>query len=152
MEDKRLAAQFVARNRAHDAPPLDKIFVRDLVLDCEIGVFHEEKGVTQKVRFNVDLSVRPHTAHLDDDIEQVISYDIIVEGIKALLAEGHINLVETLAEDIAKHCLKDPRAVKAVVRVEKLDKEPGAVGVEIVRQSAPAESVNVYQLHSEPND
>lgn len=138
MQDDVLAAQKSPLSQADETQPLDKIFVRDLVLDCEIGVFHTEKGVTQRVRFNVDVDVLPHTAHLEDDFDQVISYDMIMDGIKAILAEGHINLVETLAERIAAHCLTDPRAAKVVVRVEKLDKEPEAVGVEIVRYAASA--------------
>ena len=42
-------------------------------------------------------------------------------------------MIETLAEDVARHCLAHPRAARVVVKIEKLDKEPGAVGVEIVR-------------------
>lgn len=133
MQDEALAVKSDISSSPQGTQPLDKIFVRDLVLDCEIGVFHNEKGVTQRVRFNVDVDVLPNTAYVEDDFDQVISYDMIMEGIKDILSEGHINLVETLAERIADHCLTDPRAAKVVVRVEKLDKEPDAVGVEIVR-------------------
>lgn len=145
MDNKVLSARLVSLQRPREAPPLDRVFVRDLVLDCEIGVFHNEKGVTQRVRFDVELEVRAHSAHTDDDIAKVISYDTIIDGIKAILGEGHINLVETLAERIAQFCLDDPRAVQVRVRVEKLDKEPGAVGVEIVRQAPPPEAANVYR-------
>jgi 7,8-dihydroneopterin aldolase/epimerase/oxygenase len=60
----------------------------------------------------------------------------VVEGIRRILGEGHINLVETLAERIAAQCLDDHRIVGAKVRVEKLDVMPeaSAVGVEIERQ------------------
>jgi hypothetical protein len=34
---------------------------------------------------------------------------------------------------VARHCLVHPRAASVKVMIEKLDKEPGAVGVEIVR-------------------
>jgi dihydroneopterin aldolase len=37
---------------------------------------------------------------------------------------------------VARRCLSHPRAARVTVRIEKLDKEPGAVGVEIVRSSA----------------
>jgi len=48
-------------------------------------------------------------------------------------ADGHTNLVETLAERIAERCLSDKRIVSVLVRVEKLERGPASVGVEIVR-------------------
>ena len=118
---------------AHDAPVLDRVFIHDLVLDVEIGVHNYEKGATQRVRFSVDVDLTPASHALDDDISRTFDYDTIISGIKAIVAHGHINLVETLAEDVARHCLAHPRAARVVVKIEKLDKEPGAVGVEILR-------------------
>ena len=68
-----------------------------------------------------------------DQIAEVPSYDDILKGIRAIVSEGHINLVETLAERIASHCLNDKRIVQVRVRIEKLERGPDAVGVEIVR-------------------
>jgi dihydroneopterin aldolase len=113
---------------------LDRIFVHDYVRDVEIGVYHHEKGVTQRVRFSVDVDVIPSADPLDDDIGRAFDYDTIVDGIKAIMARGHINLVETLAEEVAEHCLAHPRAARVTVSIEKLDKDPGAVGVEIIRR------------------
>lgn len=111
----------------------DRVFVHDLVLDVEIGVYTHEKGVTQRVRFSVDVDVIPATVALDDNIARAFDYDMIIKGIKDIITRGHINLVETLAERIADHCLAHPRAASVLVRIEKLDKEPGALGVEILR-------------------
>jgi dihydroneopterin aldolase len=114
--------------------PYDRVFVHDLVLDAEIGVYSHEKGVTQRARFSVDIEVAPSDEAVDDEISRVLDYDTIISTIKAILAEGHINLVETLADEIATRCLAHPRAAMVRVKIEKLDKEPGAVGVEIVRR------------------
>jgi dihydroneopterin aldolase len=64
-----------------------------------------------------------------------VCYADVVEDIRGLLAQGHINLVETLADRIAAQCLADRRVLSAKVRVEKLDVMPeaSAVGVEIER-------------------
>jgi dihydroneopterin aldolase len=64
-----------------------------------------------------------------------VCYAEVVADIRKLLADGHINLVETLAERIAAQCLDDHRILAAKVRVEKLDimPEASAVGVEIER-------------------
>jgi len=114
--------------------PYDLVFVHDLVLDAEIGVYSNEKGVTQRARFSVDIEVTPPDQPIGDEIGRVLDYDTIIKTIKDILAEGHINLVETLADEIAGRCLAHPRAVSVKVKIEKLDKEPGAVGVEIVRR------------------
>lgn len=111
-----------------------KIFVRDLVLPCRIGVYSHEKHAEQRVRINLELACHEHPA-INDEHHNVVCYAEIVAGIRALLADGHINLVETLAERIAAMCLEDHRVIGAKVRVEKLDVMPeaSAVGVEIER-------------------
>jgi dihydroneopterin aldolase len=115
---------------------LDRIFVHDYVRDVEIGVHHHEKGVTQRVRFSVDVDLTPAPASLEDDIGRTFDYDEIIGGINTIIARGHINLVETLAEEVAQHCLSHPRTARVFVKIEKLDKDPGAVGVEIIRGGA----------------
>lgn len=136
MEERlRRTAAKLARS---EAKTLDRVFMHDLVLDVEIGVYTHEKGVTQRVRFSVDVDVLPASVALDDDIGRAFDYDTIIKGIKEIIARGHINLVETLAEEVASNCLSHPRASAVKVTIEKLDKEPGAVGVEIVRSKGSA--------------
>jgi dihydroneopterin aldolase len=136
MEERvRRTAAKLARS---EAKPLDRVFMHDLVLDVEIGVYTNEKGVTQRVRFSVDVDVLPPTVAVDDDIGRAFDYDTIIKGIKQIIARGHMNLVETLAEEVASHCLAHPRAASVKVMIEKLDKEPGAVGVAIVRAKGSA--------------
>jgi dihydroneopterin aldolase len=130
MNDKRLGRISTTGGKGE---PLDRIFVRDYVLNVEIGVHHHEKGVTQRVRFSVDVDITPSTDALDDDIGRTFDYDFVINGIKSIIARGHINLVETLAEEVAQHCLEHPRVERVAVTIEKLDKDPGAVGVEIIR-------------------
>ncbi len=111
----------------------DKVCVRDLVLPMRIGIWSEEHGVDQRVRFTVELWVRPG-GHRSGDLSSVISYGFITGGIKEIVAEGHVLLTETLAERVAAHCLSHPRAAKVRVIVEKIDRIPGAsLGCEIFR-------------------
>jgi dihydroneopterin aldolase len=124
----------VSSSGSATAAPFDRVFVHDLVLDAEIGVYSHEKGVTQRARFSVDIEVMPSDQAVEDEISRVLDYDMIINTIKEVLARGHIQLVETLADEIATRCLSHPRAASVKVRIEKLDKEPGAVGVEIVRR------------------
>mgnify|MGYP000936610708 FL=1 len=114
------------------------VFIRDLVLMCSIGVHRHERSDRQRIRVNIDLAVRDDR-DLDDDLGNVVCYEKITLGVRGLLADRHVNLVETVAEEIAAMCLEDGRVGSVRVRVEKLDILPDAasVGVEIERFSQP---------------
>jgi len=120
---------------------LTRVFVRDLVLDVQIGVNEGEQGRHQRVRFNVDLWVRlPEGGPQRDRLDEVLSYSTVVQGIRDIAASGHINLVETLAERVAQMTLSDARVARVQVRVEKLDVyENATVGVEIERRAIGAQ-------------
>jgi dihydroneopterin aldolase len=110
----------------------DSIFVRDFVVDCNVGVYAEEQGVTQKVRFSVDARLAPDVFSVEDEMVEVPSYADIIDVIVALARGGHINLVETFAERIAASVLADKRIVAVRVVLEKLERGP-ARGVDIIR-------------------
>ena len=118
------------------ADPRDRISLRDHVVEVDIGAFQQERGQRQRIRFDVVVEVRPHPAPLQDDVDRILSYDRITEAIAAELASERLNLLETLAERVAERILAEPQAMRAFVRIEKLDRGPGALGVEIVRSRA----------------
>ncbi len=118
------------------AAPRDRISLRDHVLEADIGAFQKERGHKQRLRFNVVVEVRPVTEPLEDDVDRILSYDRITEAIAAELAAERLNLLETLAERVAERVLAEPAAMRAFVRIEKLDIGPYALGVEIVRSRA----------------
>jgi dihydroneopterin aldolase len=123
-----------ARAEATARPgPLDRISLRDHIVEVEIGAFQAERGTTQRICFNVVVEVEPIAAPIDDDVDRILSYDRVTEAIAYELSEERLNLLETLAERIAERILLEPQAVRAFVRIEKLDRGPGALGVEIVR-------------------
>ncbi len=130
-----LAARGYSPGAADPALGTDKIFVRDFVLPVEIGAYSFEHGHTQKVRFDVRADVARVTAN-PEDMRHVFSYDIIMDGIRAIVGRGHVQLSEALAEQVAAHVLEDPRVMRVNVRVEKLELGPGGVGVEIERKRA----------------
>ena len=121
-----------AEATAPDAP-LDRISLRDHIVEVEIGAFQSERGTTQRICFNIVVEVRPLSGEIDDDVDRILSYDRVTEAISTELAEERLNLLETLAGRIADRILLEPQAVRAFVRIEKLDRGPGALGVEIVR-------------------
>ncbi len=132
--------------------PLDRISVRDYAVDVEIGAFQAERGVTQRICFNIVVEVQPLTGPIDDDVDRILSYDKVTEAIAFELADERLNLLETLAERVADRILLEPQAMRAFVRIEKLDRGPGALGVEIVRSrlgDASAEAIEEDAPHPE---
>jgi dihydroneopterin aldolase len=130
---------------ADAARGLRHVFLRDLVLPASIGVHPHEHAGAQRVRINVDLGVdddgaralsRPSVGR--DDLRRVVDYEGVANAVRAIVASGHVMLVETLAERIAESCLADPRVHLARVRVEKLDvfADAASAGVEIERRRA----------------
>ncbi|MEQ6247469.1 dihydroneopterin aldolase [Sulfitobacter sp. HNIBRBA3233] len=138
--ETRLAFAHPSERAAATAPdgPLDRISVRDHIVEVEIGAFQAERGVTQRVCFNIVVEVAPVTAPLDDDVDRILSYDRVTEAIAAELAVERLALLETLAARVAERILLEPQAMRVFVRIEKLDRGPGALGVEIVRARADA--------------
>ena len=122
-------------HQPESAAGVRRVFVRDLVLAALIGVHRHEQDGRQRVRINLDLEVPEDPAPLSDRLAEVVNYQDIVAGIRKIVAAGHINLVETLAERIAARCLADRRVQRVRVRVEKLDvfADASSVGVEIER-------------------
>jgi (5-formylfuran-3-yl)methyl phosphate synthase len=110
----------------------DIVFVRDFVATADIGAYAHERGSQQRVRFNIDASVRRVDAHADD-MRAIFSYDVILDAIRLVTGRGHTDFLETIAEDVAALVLKHPSVANVRVRVEKLDVVPGAIGVEIRR-------------------
>ncbi len=113
--------------------PYDRISVRDYTVEVEIGAFQQERGRRQRVRFNVVVEVLPIADPVDDDVDRILSYDKVTEAITVELDAERINLLETLAARVAERILLEPQAERVFVRIEKLDRGPFALGVEIVR-------------------
>ena len=124
--------------RQPDAVPRTRrMFIRDLVVNMLIGVHRHERDGRQRVRINTDLSLIDDSGIDDDRLASVVSYETLVHEIRRMCDSGHVNLVETLAERIARRCFDDRRVRGAVIRVEKLDvfADTVSVGVEIERSN-----------------
>ncbi len=124
---------------------LRHVFLRDMVLQASIGVHAFEHEAYQRIRINLDLAVdddqSPHSstaATRPDELSRVVDYEPVANQVRAIVAAGHIRLLETLAERLAQSCLEDRRVHTVRIRVEKLDifADTAAVGIEIERQRA----------------
>ena len=112
-----------------------RIFIRDFRLEVSIGVYDHEKVKPQAVVINVELLLDPPTRAHDDEIGNVLNYDVIHVGIAALAKSRHFNLQETLVDAILGLCLAQQGVAEARVSTEKPDiYKDCRVGYEAVRQ------------------
>lgn len=111
------------------------VFVRDLHVEATVGVHEHEKAGPQPLRVSIDLTVSELPGATRDELEKVVCYEVIVRKVQEICGEGHVNLIETLAERIATSCLADARVQAVRVRVEKPNafEECASVGIEIER-------------------
>ncbi|MTH62651.1 dihydroneopterin aldolase [Paracoccus shanxieyensis] len=114
----------------------DRIHLRDYIVSAEIGAFQTERGQEQRLRFNIQVELATHVVGVDDEVDRILSYDILTGAVAAGLADRRYDLLETLAEKIAAQVLAHPRAAQVSVTVEKLDRIPGALGVTLSRRQA----------------
>jgi dihydroneopterin aldolase len=132
--DWRLLARGIIGGREHEGE-LDRVFVRDYVVSAEIGAYDFERAIHQRVVFDVEALVRRAGAHADD-MRSIFSYDVILDAIRLVVGRGHVDFVETLAEEVAALVLQHALVRNVRVNIRKLDVIEGAVGVEIRRERA----------------
>ena len=110
---------------------MTKVFVTGLKVQAQIGVYRHEIGRVQPLIIDVELDVPTAGA---GRLSETLNYETILAAARQIAGGGHIELVETFAERLARACLDDPRVTRARVRVEKpLALQPDAVaaGVEL---------------------
>jgi len=114
---------------------LTKIFIKDLSLECKIGVAEIERHKKQPVLINIILWVDTKRAAETDDIAHTVNYKDIYLKIVELAGQNSFHLLERLAEEVAKICLKNILVQKTEVRIEKPKalKLAACAGVEIIR-------------------
>ena len=114
------------------------VFVRGLELVARLGIHPHEKAGPQRIVLGLELLVRDEAAPDEvgpDDFRRVVDYQRLVELARAVVADGHVLLVETLAERLAAAALQDARVERVRVTVEKPDafSDVAAVGVVVER-------------------
>jgi len=123
-----------ARAAAAAGPaPLDRISLSGLERAVEIGAFQQERGTIQRLRFHIVAEVLSTAEEAVDDVDRILSYDALGEAVDTELAAERLDLLETLAARIADRILAHPLAARCFLRIEKLDRGPYVLGVEIVR-------------------
>jgi 7,8-dihydroneopterin aldolase/epimerase/oxygenase len=113
-----------------------RIYLRDALFKASIGLYDSERAGTQRLIVNVDLFVAlSASTPLHDRVEEVVDYDFVRETIRRRIGRGHVNLQETLVDDLAATLLAHPGVVAVRVCTEKPDvyDDVAGVGIEVLR-------------------
>jgi dihydroneopterin aldolase len=113
-----------------------RIFLRNHEVAVHIGAHDFEKTQAQRVVFNVELFV-PYAQSTPqaDQLSEVVDYDFVRTLIASRIRQGHVELQETLCDDLAAQMLAHPRVQAVRLSSCKPDVYPDceAVGVEVFR-------------------
>lgn len=102
---------------------MDKIIIRDLVLEAIIGTMPEERVKKQQIILNIELGCDLSKACESDRLEDTLDYYSLEKEIAEFVVNSEYKLIEALAEAVADLCLKN-RGLDSVKVI--LDK-PGAL-------------------------
>ena len=111
-----------------------RLFLRDHVVQMRIGAHDFEKTGAQRVVINVELFVPlERSTPRDDRLHEVVDYDFVREAVARRIAQGHVELQETLCDDLLATLLAHPGVRAARVSTEKPDVYPdcAAVGCDV---------------------
>jgi dihydroneopterin aldolase len=117
---------------------VDIIFIRGLRIATIIGINDWEQHIKQTVIIDLELGADIGKAAATDRIENTLNYKAITKQVVKFVSESRFQLVETLADQVAKLLLKEFPILWLRLTLNK----PGAlrdardVGVIIERQTA----------------
>ena len=104
-------------NESHPFP--DEIHIEQLEVFTRIGVPEEERAKPQKLTVSISFWPYPQTSDLADHIERTVNYSTVAEETKNFLRDQSVSLIETLAEGLASHLLKNFPIQKVMIELRK---------------------------------
>lgn len=117
----------------------DRIVLAGMAFEARHGVNDWEKTEAQRFEVDVELVLGTRRAGKSDELGLTVDYREIYEAVRRVIEGPPVDLIETLAESIARDVLAaSGRARKVIVRVRKPDVQLGGslayAGVEVIRR------------------
>jgi len=116
---------------------MDIVYIRDLEVKTVIGVYDWEREIKQPVSVDLDIACDIRAASASDDVAHVVDYKQVCVRVTEYIEQSRVQLIETMAEDIAKLVMNEFGAPWVRVKIGKPAALTGArsVGVIIERGS-----------------
>jgi 7,8-dihydroneopterin aldolase/epimerase/oxygenase len=118
----------------HKLTECRRLFLKNFEVPIKIGVDENEKLGAQRMLVNVDVYIPLQwSTPTRDDLNEVIDYNFMRDALVMRTASGHIQLQETLCDDVARILLSHPKVYAVRVSTEKPDiyEDCESVGVEV---------------------
>jgi dihydroneopterin aldolase len=114
---------------------MDTVYIRDLKIDAQIGIYDWEKAIRQKIRIDLDMAWDNTVPAASDDIADALNYKETAQKVTELVQSQHFDLVERLAEEIAGMLMRDMNVpwLRLTLGKPGAVKNSGEVGVCIER-------------------
>ena len=118
---------------------MDIIFLSDLKIETVIGIWEWERKIRQTVAIDLEMSADIRKAAATDNVEDTLNYKLVAKRLQQFVGDSSYQLVETLAEEIARVVLDEFDVAWVRVKVNKPGAIRGArdVGVLIERGARP---------------
>jgi dihydroneopterin aldolase len=90
------------------------IGLRDLRIDCVIGIYPHERAATQPLFVDVEVEYDFSQAVQSDGIKDALDYDHLASELTRLAVEREYQLLEAFVEEAASHCLDHFPAINLI--------------------------------------
>ena len=102
---------------------MDIVYIRDLRVDTVIGIYDWERQIRQVVAIDLEMATDIARAAASDRIEDTLDYKAVAKRVIQFVRDSEFELVEKLAEAIAKIILDEFNTPWLKLKLGK----PGAV-------------------------
>ncbi|MDB5364400.1 MAG: hypothetical protein JWM77_327 [Rhodospirillales bacterium] len=108
----------------------NRVLLEDVTVELLVGLHAWEKPRPQRVAVTLELFWRPTPGRA------WVDYDPFRDFIRSWAGRAHVDLIETLAEELVQRCFAEPIVEACRVAVRKLDifPEARAAGIEFTRR------------------
>ena len=86
---------------------MDKIILTDLRIDAVIGIWDWEKRNPQTISIDLEMQIDIKKTSQSDSIGDALDYKAVSKRVKQFIQGSQFNLIETLAENVAKIILEE---------------------------------------------
>lgn len=116
----------------------DIIYLNDLKIDTVIGIYDWERRIKQTISIDLEMATDIRKAAASDHIDDTLNYKAVAKRLLAFVGESRFQLVETLAEEVARIVREEFGVPWVRVRINKKGavRYAGDVGVIIERGEA----------------
>lgn len=116
--------------------PVDTLIVRAIRLNAFVGVHPWEKHSGQPIEVDVDADVDTSKLLATGILEHGVDYSVLTKTVRGVIREGHVALLEVLADKVALALLRQTVAQRVRVAIRKYGASAGDaehVGVIVFR-------------------